>query len=540
MEKTVRYSLFILIGILTRTVTTHKRPHIFFIVADDLGWNDVGWINPDIYTPNLDQLAGKGVVLNSSYAQPTCTPYYPFHTGLPGKYSILIHGVVYPDQPKYVPLNFTLLPQKLKKLDMLHIWWESEWHLGFCNKLYTPTFRGLTVFSDLTAEPETTILTGNIKATIFDGNNTVYKEAKGKYSTNLFAKYAIDVIEAHDPEKQPLFMYLAFKAAHTPLQVPKKYLTRYEHILNKDRRIYSAMVTAMDEAIGKIVTALREKGYMDNLLLVFTSDNGAASYISGSSWPLRGAKTTLWEGGTRVPGFVFSKTLLKKSQYVNNELVHAVDWFPTLLAAAGGNQPQGIDGINQWRVLRSGQKSARNEFIYNIDDVKGNAAIRMGDYKLIRGGSGRYNNWYRPRLQKECDLVYHGSGMEMEDDAVKNRKSFLMRSLSEYASSFAQKTGLKSAWNSVASWYQKMHCARMKEEERMEERKLRQPNIQLYNIKEDPLEQHNIAKSNYHIVQKLKRRLERYEKTLVKAIEPRINPKARPIYHSGVWSPGWC
>ncbi|KAK3581481.1 hypothetical protein CHS0354_031814 [Potamilus streckersoni] len=460
------------------------------------------------------------------------TGYYPFHTGLQ-------HGVIYPDQPKYVPGNFTFLPQKLKKLGYAtHM--VGKWHLGFCNKIYTPTYRGFDSFFGSYSGAGDHYTHRQYKGYDFRWNNTVYKEAKGKYSTNLFAKYAVEVIEAHDPDKQPLFMYLAFKAVHTPLQVPKKYLKRYEHIENKDRRIYSGMVTAMDEAIGKIMTALREHEYMDNLLLVFTSDNGAASYISGSSWPLRGAKTTLWEGGTRVPGLVFSKTLLKKSQYVNNELVHAVDWFPTLLAAAGGKQPQGIDGINQWRVLQSGQKSARNEFIYNIDEVKGNAAIRMGDYKLIRGGSGRYNNWYRPRLQKDCDLVYHGSGIEMEDDAIKNRKSYIMRSLSEYATSFAEKTGMKSVWNSVTSWYKKMHCARMKEEERIEERKLMQPKIQLYNIKEDPLEQHNIAKGNYHIVQKLKRRLEMYEKTLVKAIEPPTNPKARPMYQNCTWSPGWC
>ncbi|KAL3842664.1 hypothetical protein ACJMK2_020654 [Sinanodonta woodiana] len=540
MGTTMQQSLIILIGILARTVTSLQRPHIIFIVADDLGWNDVGWINPDIYTPNLDQLAGKGVILNSSYVQPTCTPsraafmtgYYPFHTGLQ-------HGAIVSDQPKYVPANFTFLPQELNKLGYATAL-VGKWHLGFCNEIYTPTFRGFDSFFGSYGGGGDHYTHKRENGYDFRWNNTVYKEAEGKYSTNLFAKYAIDVIKAHDPEKQPLFMYLAFKAAHTPLQVPKKYLRRYKHKTNQDRQIYSAMVTAMDEAIGNIVTALEEKGYMDNLLLVFTSDNGAASYMSGSNWPLRGAKTTLWEGGTRVPGFVFSRTLLTKSQYVNNELVHAVDWFPTLLAAAGGKQPQGIDGINQWKVLRSGQKSTRKEFIYNIDEVKGNAAIRMGDYKLIRGGSGIYNNWYRPRMKKDCDPNDHGTIIKTEDGAFEYRKSAILSGLSEYLIRLAQKTGLKSAWDLVTSWNEKVTCARTKEEERIEERKLRQPNTQLYNIKEDPLEQHNIAKSNYRIVQKLKRRLEWYKKTLIKANKPPRNPKGRPEHYNGIWSPGWC
>ncbi|KAL5008803.1 hypothetical protein ScPMuIL_014384 [Solemya velum] len=126
--------------------STASRPHILFIVADDLGWNDVSWHNPQMITPNLEKLAKNGVILNSSYVQPVCSPsrncfmsgYYPFHTGLQ-------HAVIHNWQANYLPGNLTTLPQKMKDLGYsTHM--IGKWHLGFCDWKYTPTFRGFDSF----------------------------------------------------------------------------------------------------------------------------------------------------------------------------------------------------------------------------------------------------------------------------------------------------------------------------------------------------------------------------------------------------------
>ncbi|XP_052248926.1 arylsulfatase B-like isoform X1 [Dreissena polymorpha] len=259
--------LFVTLTLLTLLpYVTCKPPHIIFIVADDLGWNDVGWHNDAMYTPNLDKLASNGVILNSTYVQPVCSPsrncfmtgYYPFHTGL---------------------------------------------------------------------------------------------------------------------------------------QVPESYERIYANISTKSRRTYCGMISALDEAVGNITSALRSRGFMDNALLVFTTDNGGPSYTAANNLPLRGAKTTLWEGGTKGVAFVYSDTLLKKTKYTNTEMMHAVDWFPTLLTLAGGKPDAGMDGVNQWATVSNGAPSARTEFVYNIDEIDKNAAIRVGQYKLIEGSPGAFNGW---------------------------------------------------------------------------------------------------------------------------------------------------
>ncbi|WAR29517.1 ARSB-like protein [Mya arenaria] len=289
-----------------------KPPHIIFIVADDLGWNDVGWHNDKMFTPNLDKMASRGVILDSSYVQPVCTP----------------------------------------------------WHLGFCDWKYTPTYRG------------------------FDSFMGYYNGAEDYYTHNVIAARAEEILDSVDPEKDQLYLYLPFQSVHAPLQVPQQYEDMYANISTKSRRTYCGMVSALDEAVGNITSALRDRGFMDNAII-----NGGPTYTASNNLPLRGAKTTLWEGGTRGAAFVYSENLLEKTGYTNNEMIHAVDWFPTLLTLAGGEPDAGMDGVNQWPTVSSGAPSARSEFVYNIDDIDKNAAIRVGQYKLIEGSPGHYNGW---------------------------------------------------------------------------------------------------------------------------------------------------
>merc|ERR1711881_208678 len=144
-----------------------------------------------------------------------------------------------------------------------------------------------------------------------------------------------------------MFIDISFAAPHSPLQAPQNYIDMYLDIEDPDRRVYSAMVTAVDDAIGEIVTNLKEKGIYDNPLIVFSSDNGGDPWFGANNWPLRGDKGTLWDGGIRMVGFVLGAGI-EGGNRISNELMHISDWFPTLLHVAGVTNPEGekpLDGV---------------------------------------------------------------------------------------------------------------------------------------------------------------------------------------------------
>ncbi|XP_025085301.1 arylsulfatase B-like [Pomacea canaliculata] len=371
-------------------------PHIIFIIADDLGWADVNWEDPNLHSPNLYHLAQNGIILGNSYVQPLCSPsrsalmsgYFPFHTGLQ-------HIVILPMQKAFLPGNLTTLPQALKNVGYsTHA--IGKWHLGFCNWKYTPRFRGFDSFYGYYNADEDYYNHEHQEALDFRFNEEVDKNASGVYSTFAFSRRAQEILEEHNTS-QPIFLYLAFQAVHYPLEVPAIYEESYcSHIKDANRRTYCGMLAAMDEAIGNITEVLERRGYTDNMLLVFTADNGGDPTEGASNWPLRGAKSTLWEGGTRGKGLLYSKNLFKKTGTTYNGLMHIVDWFPTFMTLAGGETPSGIDGVSQWDAIVNDKASPRTEFVYNIDEINQNAAIRVGDWKLIQGSPGNQSGWYPP------------------------------------------------------------------------------------------------------------------------------------------------
>ncbi|ESP00927.1 hypothetical protein LOTGIDRAFT_225566 [Lottia gigantea] len=456
-----------------------KSPHIVFIVGDDLGWNDVGWHNPAMKTPNLDKLAQNGVILNSSYVQPLCTPsrtaflsgYYPYRTGLQ-------HLVILPYSPAYLRLNYTLLPQRLKEVGYkTHM--VGKWHLGFCNWNYTPTYRGFDSFYGYYNGAEDYYSHELLYGLDLRFNKTAVRDQKNIYSAMSFTKRAEDIIKAHD-KKDPLFLYLPYQTVHAPLEVPKRFEEMYSHIQDKNRRLYSGMVSALDEGVGNVTRALQENGFMnEDILIVFTADNGGLPAQGGNNAPLRGTKGSIWEGGTKGAAFVYSPSLLKKTKYVNTGMMHATDWFATFLEVAGAKPESGIDGISQWSMLKSDQPSKRSEFIYNIDEKIPNAGIRSGDFKLLEGNPGD-GKWY-PVPTVEAD---------------RNTSLYYLP--------------------------------------------LKQSQYRLFNIADDPTEHVDLADKHPDIVAKLKTKLAEYKKSLVPAFNPGFVFKSLPIFYDGTWSPGWC
>jgi len=243
------------------TVTSPARaatnnPNIVYIVADDLGWKDVGFHGSNIMTPNLDKLAAGGTKLEQFYAQPMCTPTraalmtgrYPFRYGL--QTAVIPAGSAYG-----LATDEWLLPQALKEAGYTTAI-IGKWHLGHSDKKYWPRQRGFDYqYGPLLGEID--YFTHEAEGVVdWYRNNNRVKE-KG-YSTTLLGNEAAKLINEHDAAK-PLFLYLAFNAAHTPYQATQEYLDQYKNIDDPARRAYAGSITAMDDQIGRVVDALEKR-----------------------------------------------------------------------------------------------------------------------------------------------------------------------------------------------------------------------------------------------------------------------------------------
>jgi arylsulfatase A-like enzyme len=362
------------------------KPNILYIVADDLGYNDVGFNGcKEIKTPNVDKLAHDGTILKSFYAQPLCsasraallTGRYPCHTG--------IYNVVRPDVPWGLPLEERTLAQALREAG-----YETaivgKWHLGD-QPAYRPTQRGF--------DHQYGLWTGNVDyfTHLRNGKLDWHKDDQPckdqGYSTHLIAKEACRLIQEKDPSK-PLFLYLPFNAVHFPYMVPDNYLLPYSN-LNGKRRILAGMDAAMDEAIGQVIAALEAKGIRDNTLILFNSDNGGPGPgIISDNTPLRAGKGTIYEGGVRVCAFANWPGHIP-SNATNNAVLHEVDWYPTLIKLAGGSLEQKLplDGSDIWPTLTQGAQSPHFEEVTLCGTTHGKIAIRSGDWKLLVQGENK-------------------------------------------------------------------------------------------------------------------------------------------------------
>eukprot|EP01084_Bolivina_argentea_P310375 537070_1 len=314
-------------------------PNILFILIDDLGFNDLSYHNgSDFLTPNIDKLASNALELNNYYIQHICTPtrsaflssLYPIHTGLQ-------HGVILADQPYGLPLNLTILPEDLKRISyQTHI--IGKWHLGFFAPEYTPLFRGFDTHFGYYEGMEDYYYHNNSH----DGlsgydlrNQTNPIMLPNKYSTYLYGNETIRILKKYDHDtnnNNPFFIYLPFQAVHAPLEAPQYIIDSFSKtITNKNRRILAAMTTVLDDVIGQIVDFLQNesnKKLWDNLILIFSTDNGGPVQESNSNFPLRGSKATLWEGGVKGNGFISGGWLNDNRRGKQmNALMHITDWY---------------------------------------------------------------------------------------------------------------------------------------------------------------------------------------------------------------------
>jgi arylsulfatase B len=368
-----------------------RRPNIVYIVADDLGWKDVGFHGSDIQTPNIDKLALDGARLEQFYVQPMCTPSraalmtgrYPFRYGL--------QTLVIPTPSKYgLPTDERLLPQALKDVGYRTAM-VGKWHLGHADRKYWPRQRGFDYhYGSMVGEVD---YFTHSSAGVRDWYRDDRPVKEQGYVTQLWGADAVNQINAHDA-KTPLFLYLAFTAPHSPYQAPNEYINKYRHIADPTRRAYAAMITCMDDEIGKVVSALEKKKMRENTLIVFMSDNGGnqTALLAGDAdvsnlklpadnGPYRGGKGTLYEGGTRVAALANWPGRIKSGEV--KEMIHVVDMFPTLAGLAEANLTTGkpLDGLDVWSTISNGEPSPRQEIVYNVEPFRG--GVREGDWKLI-------------------------------------------------------------------------------------------------------------------------------------------------------------
>ncbi|MBO9593163.1 MAG: arylsulfatase [Niabella sp.] len=369
-------------------------PNIVIIVADDMGWGDVGFHGSEIRTPHIDQLAREGVVLNRYYVSPICSPTRTgIMTGrLPERYG-LRENVIAPWLDFGVDTAAEFLPQMLAQAGYKNRAAIGKWHLGHSRRKYLPLNRGFTHFYghyNGAIDYFTHMREGEL-----DWHNDWETSKDTGYTTDLITKEAVQCIGKYK-KQGPFFLYVAYNAPHGPLQAKETDLRSYgfdpsKPVFGKEqagtegvtgrgntrRQTYAAMVTAMDAGIGRILEALRAAGIDENTLVLFQSDNGAAQKEGGRNQPLRGFKFQEWEGGVRVPAVIRWPAGFKGG-WTSNQVTGYIDIAPTLREIAGikAPPPQPYDGLSVLKSLQE-QKNDRRTFYL------GNGTLIKDEWKLV-------------------------------------------------------------------------------------------------------------------------------------------------------------
>lgn len=506
----------------------NRRPHIVFILADDLGFNDVGFHgSSQIPTPNIDALAYSGVILNNYYVAPICTPSrsalmtgkHPVHTGMQ-------HSVLYGAEPRGLPLSETLLPEYLKKSGYTTRI-VGKWHLGSWKLEYTPTFRGfdshLGYWTGHQDYNDHTAMEAPGWGLDMRRDTQVAWDLHGEYSTDVFTKEAVNLIANHN-QSQPLFLYLAHAAVHSgnpynPLAAPDDFISKFNFIEDYNRRKFAGMLTKLDESVGKVVRALAKAKMLENSVIIFSTDNGgpAAGFNlnAASNWPLRGVKNTLWEGGVRGAGLIWSP-LIDRPKRVSGRMMHITDWLPTILAIVGDtSSPPNLDGFNVWPSISSDAESPRTEILHNIDDIYGNAALTIDNWKILNGTTynGQWDNWYGPSGREQS---YNASAVR-SSRAGKALRSIKKCADEEEIKKLRQEAEVKCVSVSHTTCKPLVKAC-------------------LFNIETDPCEIQNLAEEHPEILHRLMARLNEWNLTAVPPTNLPLDIKGNPKYWDYTWT----
>ena len=376
-------SCLLLIPLLTQLHTcddispSSPAPNIIFILVDDVGWADFNYTTPHqttaIPTPNIDRLARAGLILNNHYVHPTCTPSRA--ALMTGRYSANtgLTFAMYPGSVAGLDPDMVTMPQVLRQAGyQAHM--VGKWHLGHSQPKQGPVGRGfqshigsymwdLESYTKLMWHLPWTEPFGADWVRTFD-NGTSHHFAEPRHSTIALTDEAVSVMKQHhgDHRDSPLFLYLSYNAAHSPLQPEPSWTSSCLHIPHLWRRQYCAMVVGLDEAINSVTENARQLLGEDTIIVV-SSDNGGSVFFGGLNQPLRSGKHTSFEGGVRVPAFAVD--LSADNKYLGRPgrkydgLVHISDWMPTFLGLSNKTtlvKNENLDGMDLSQALRKGKK----------------------------------------------------------------------------------------------------------------------------------------------------------------------------------------
>jgi arylsulfatase I/J len=362
------------------------RPNIVLIVADDLGWADASYHQGKIPTPNIDSYSLGGLRLERFYATRACT--FTRVALMTGQHAAALgmHNTVIGWYHRHgLPVETETLPEVLSRAGY-QTFAVGKWHLGNAKKEYWPTRRGFKRFY------------GHLNGRVDYFEHTIEGRHDWRideqaiwptgYSTNLIAEKSQEWIKEYTQNAEPFFAYIAFNAPHSPFQAPEEYIAKTDPNLPEEKRIYNAMVMALDDGIGRIMSAVQTSGESHNTLVLFLSDNGGLKKYSEQSI-LRGEKGSFYDGGSRVLSFAVWDTKIEPG--ISNVVVRAVD-VPTILARLAGadfRDPQALYGRPDPSLI--GVDHFEPEGIPGpllIDMGEDSAAAILGNLKLVyRNGS---------------------------------------------------------------------------------------------------------------------------------------------------------
>ena len=412
------------------------QPNVVIILADDLGWNDVGYHGSEIHTPNLDTLAAAGVVLNQFHAQPTCTPTRTALMTGKSPQRLGIYRQFAKNSTQGLPVTERTLADFLKSAGY-QTFLTGKWHLGHAKTAFHPNARGFDHFYGH--------VTGGIGywdhvhggGLDWQRNGETLRE--NGYSTHLLANEATQLIR-HRDRTRPFLLYASFNAPHLPNEAPPDIIETYQHIDNPYRRLHAAMVTELDTAVGQIIQTLADTGDLDNTLIWFMSDNGGLNPSAGmdgfvtfaktlDDWfeaplpitflefirinaleggsdnsPMRNGKGSVYQGGVRVPAVVHWPKFLEP--HVSEAMITVQDVLPTILRATDIDVSHDFDGKNRWSVLQKHSDEPPADY------------VTMGQQ-----GAQAYYQWPWKLVEADDDYeLYnlHADPLEQDDVAASN------------------------------------------------------------------------------------------------------------------------
>lgn len=418
----MRFVGLLLVALTACGVAPVRRANIVLLVSDDQGWADIGFHNPRVWSPHLDQLARTGVTFTQHYVMPQCTPSRV--ALLTGRYPSRFGGAAMEaSNGPVLPAGTATIATELQRAGYAtHLC--GKWHLGNDATNAPGAFGFATSYGSLAGAIgmyDHRYRPGPYEHTWHRNGELVPGAENGTHATDLVADDAVAFLSRAG--KQPFFLYVPFHSVHTPLdergrfvhqptQLDPQHPGRWRHEdqiewfhdpqgriqrePDPEKRLLLAAVHHLDAAVGRIVQALERQQLRENTLIVFLSDNGPQTNWAGGAYPddlhltdfnqplpMRGIKLDVYEGGVHVPAFAHWPGRIAARQVTDP--VHAVDWLPTLLAMVGAAGVERADGLNLWPALQ-GEPLPTRDLYFSWGRTTNRWALRSGEWKIVHYG----------------------------------------------------------------------------------------------------------------------------------------------------------